>query len=109
MRKLYLLLGMIITLLYGGFGIDARAAHVEEYGIIQKPTRLYLVPAQNAPNTGEIGKNECVEVISILPDYLLIRYKGSYAYISKQDIRIDNKFEDYWEKLREVIAFMILF
>lgn len=102
MRRLYLLLGMIIiTLFYGAFGIDAQAAHAEEYGIIRKQTRLYLAPAPNAPNAGEIGKNERVEVISILPDYLIIRYKGCYAYISKQDIRIDNKFEEYLGRASE--------
>ena len=97
MRRLYLLLGMIITLFYG-LGIDVQAAHAEEYGIIQKQTKLYLAPAPNAPNVGEIGKNERVEVISTLPDYLIIRFNGCYAYISRQDIRIDNKFEDYLGK-----------
>ena len=102
MRRLYLLLVMMITLLlYGGSGIDAQAAHAEEYGIIQKQTRLYLAPAPNAPNVGEIGKNERVEVISILPDYLIIRYKGFYAYLSKRDIRIANKFEDYLGRASE--------
>ena len=101
MRRLYLLLGMIITLLYGGSGIDVQAAHAEEYGIIQKQTKLYLAPAQSAPSAGEIGKNERVEVISTLPDYLIIRFNGCYAYISRQDIRIDNKFEDYLGKASE--------
>ena len=100
MRRLYLLLGMIITLFYG-LGIDVQAAHAEEYGIIQKQTKLYLAPAPNAPNVGEIGKNERVEVISTLPDYLIIRFNGCYAYISRQDIRIDNKFEDYLGKASE--------
>lgn len=98
MKKFILLMGIIIGLSYGSIGINVQAAHAEEYGIIRKQTRLYQGPGKEAADMGEIGKGERVDIISILQDYVIVRYQNQYAYVLKQDIGIDKEYETYLGK-----------
>lgn len=95
MKRFLLFMTLILSLFIGGRGIEIKAAHAEDYGIIQKQTRLYLGPSSNSLDIGEIEKGERVDIVSILPEYDIIQYKDQYAYVSKYDINIDNNFADY--------------
>ena len=57
----------------GGQGIEIKAAHAEDY---KKQTRLYLKLSSNSLDIGEIEKGMRVDIISILPEYNIIQYKG---------------------------------
>ena len=83
LKKFILLMGIILGLSYGSIGINVQAAHAEEYGIIRKQTRLYQGPGKEAADMGEISKGERVDIISILQDYVIIRYQNQYAYVLK--------------------------
>lgn len=95
MKRFLLFTVIILSLSIGDRGIEIKAAHAEDYGIIQKQTRLYLGPSPNSLDIGEIEKGERVDIVSILPEYDIIQYKDQYAYVSKYDINVDNNFADY--------------
>ena len=95
MIRFLLFMVIILSLFIGGRGIEIKAAHAEDYGIIQKQTRLYSGPSSNSLDIGEIEQGERVDIVSILSEYDIIQYKEQYAYVSKYDINIDNNFVDY--------------
>lgn len=54
MKRFLLFMVIILSLFIGGRGIEIKVAHAEDYGIIQKQTRLYSGPSSNSLDIGEI-------------------------------------------------------
>ena len=78
--------------LWSSFGITASAVHAEDYGVIKNHTKLYTAPAPSAPYIGEIEKGNRVEIVSILEDFVVIRFENLYAFVPSYDIFLDQEY-----------------
>ena len=96
MKKAIIICILLIGLFWGNTGVPVKAAHAEDYGIIQKKTKLYAAPSLNVPHIiGETEEQERVEIISILEDFVIIRYKEQYAFIPQSVITVNRDYKSY--------------
>lgn len=92
MKKIIMICITILSLAWGNMGLTIFAAYAEDYGIIKKNTRLYIAPTLSAPYTREIDKGQKVEIISVLEDFVVIRFEDQYAFVTLSDISLDQEY-----------------
>ena len=80
-----------IVLFFSGIKVQAFCA--EDRGVVTVEAQMYAAADDEADRLGKIAEGTEVDVVSILPEFVLIKESGRYAYIPRRALSMDADYD----------------